>query len=108
MFNTAVDQYQEALDRSGYNYKLQFDPTAGQSPTKKKERNRQRNITWFNPPYNASVKTKVIGEFFKLVDKCFPVGHELRKIFNRNTLKASYSTTLNMGQIIAGKNLQLW
>ena len=107
MFNTAVDQYQEALYRSGYEYKLQYDPTAGQSPTKKKKRNRQRNITWFNPPYNASVRTKVIGEFFKLVDKCFPVGHELRKIFNRNTLKASYSTTPNMGQIIAGKNVKL-
>ena len=106
MFNTAADQYQEALYRSGYDYKLQFDPSAGQISSKKK-RNRQRNITWFKPPYNSTVKTKVFGEFFKLVDRCFPVGYAHRKIFNRNTLKASYSTTPNMGQIIAGKKSRL-
>ena len=56
------------------------------------------------PPYNYTVKTNVAGEYLKIVDECFPVGHPLRKIFNRNTMKVSYSTTANMAQVISGAN----
>ena len=50
------------------------------------------------------VETNVGKEFFKLIDKCFTSGHKLRKIFNRNTLKLSYSCMPNVKQIIDGHN----
>ena len=43
----------------------------------------------------------------KLVDKSFPPGHPLRKIFNRNTLKVGYSCTPNIAAIISNRNKKL-
>ena len=44
MFNTAKDQYQEALIESGYEHELMFDPTSGQSPLRKKEIDRKISL----------------------------------------------------------------
>jgi len=93
----------EALVKSGYSYELKFDPTAGQSEHKKK-RNRKRKIIWFNPPFNHDVKTNVGYEFLKIVKECFPPGHKLHKILNKNTIKISYSTMPNMDQIMSNHN----
>ena len=38
--------------------------------------------------------------FLKLVDKHFPCTHQLHKIFNRNTIKISYSCMSNVQQLI--------
>ena len=46
-------------------------------------------------------------EFLSLIDKCFPPSHPLSKIFNRKTVKVSYSTTPNMAKIIAGQNAKV-
>ena len=105
MFKMAAPIYQEALTKSGYDFQLKFDPCAAEPS--KKARNRSRHVTWFNPPFNLSVKTNVAAEFLKIVDKCFPKGHILNKIFNRNTLKVSYSCTQNLENIIAGQNSKL-
>ena len=105
MFETAAPMYQEAIKKSGYDYTLKFDPSASDPPSKK--RSRKRHILWFNPPYNHTVTTNVGKEFLALVDKCFPPGNPLRKIFNRNNVKVSYSTTPNMAQIISGVNGKL-
>ena len=43
-------------------------------------------------------------DFFALVDKHFPKDHKLRKIFNRNTIKISYSHMNNTEQIIDNHN----
>ena len=86
-FNNAVPPYQGALDKSGYQYTLKFQPRASRGRTVRK---RKRNITWFNPPYDAQVKTNLGKQFLRIVDKCFPEGHALRPICNRNTLKLSY------------------
>ena len=48
IFNEAAKDYQEALEKSGYDFKLKFDPPHQENRRKK---NRSRNITWFNPPY---------------------------------------------------------
>ncbi len=37
-------------------------------------------------------------------DECFPPNHPLYKIFNRNTLKLSYSCMPNVHQIITARN----
>ncbi|PFX25800.1 hypothetical protein AWC38_SpisGene9547 [Stylophora pistillata] len=102
MFNKAAPLHQDALHKSGYTYKLHFselEPHRPQYQTK-----RRRNIIWFNPPFNRNVQTSIGRAFISLIDKCFPVTHKLRKFFNRNTIKLSYSCTPNMKQIIDGHN----
>jgi hypothetical protein len=71
-----LQKYQRALDRSGYENQLPYEPPTV-SPTKKK--NRKRNMTWFNPPYSMNVKSNIGKEFLKLVDTAFPPGNPLRK-----------------------------
>ena len=38
---------------------------------------------------------------------CFPKGHPLNPIFNRNTVKISYRTTTNMSQVISRHNRKI-
>ena len=61
-------------------------------------------MIWFNPPYSKNVVTKVGHYFLKLLDKHFPRHHKLHKIFNRNTVKVSYSCTKNIKSIINSHN----
>ena len=105
MFETAAPIYREALAKSGYEFELKFDPNAAKPA--KNTRKRQRNILWYNPPFNSSVKTNIGKEFLKLVDRCFPHGHPLQKLINRNTVKLSYSCTPNMERIISSRNAKL-
>ena len=100
-FNEAAPPYQEALRTSGYAYNLKFQPETQKPPNQKK---RQRNIIWFNPPFNRNVQIDIGRVFINLIDKCFPTGHKLKKIFDRNTVKLSYSCTPNMKQVIDGHN----
>ena len=86
------------MEESGNNSKLSF------MPKKPRRRNRQRNVIWFNPPFSKNVETNVAKSFLKLIDKHFPDNNTLHKIFNRNTVKVSYSTTENMKQIINKHN----
>ena len=88
------------MKKSGYtNVNLTY-----QKPQTEKPKNRQRNIIWFNPPFNKNVSTNVAQAFLKLIDKHFPKSNKLHKIFNRNTVKVSYSCTENMGRIIKSHN----
>ena len=101
-FDKAKGVYQDALDKSGYKYNLSYKaPTPDSS---QKSRNRQRNITWFNPPYSQNVETKVGKCFLQLIDHHFPKSNPLHKIFNRNTLKLSYSCMSNVKTIISSHN----
>ena len=94
IFDESAPPYQEALNRSGYNHILKYDDVPA---VKKHQRgNRQRNIIWFNPPYSKSVKTNVGKYFLKLLEKHFPKRHKMNKIFNRNTVKISYSCMPSM------------
>ena len=105
MFQSAASIYQEAIDKSGYNYQLKFDSTASEPKTK--TRSRKRHILWFNPPFNSTVSTNIGREFLNLIDECFPPTHPLAKVLNRKNVKVSYSTTSNMEQIISGKNAKV-
>ena len=96
----ATPLYQKALDESRYHYTLHYEPTATA-----KQRNRQRNnILWYNPPLSKNVNTNIGHRFLTLVDKHFPEENKLRKIFNRNTIKISYSCMNNTKQIIDNHN----
>ncbi len=70
-------------------------------------RNRQRNIIWFNPPFSKNVKTNIARNFLCLIDKHFPPNHKLHKIFNRNTVKVSYSCMNNVKSIISKHNTHI-
>ena len=61
MFNETSQLFQEALDKSGHSYKLKFNPQDPKTPPKNK--NRKRDVTWFNPPFNLTVKTNIGKEF---------------------------------------------
>ena len=86
---------------TGHTANLEFNPNMP------KEGNGKRNIIWFNPPFNKNVKTNIGKTFLKLVDKHFPRSSNLHKIFNRNTIKVSYSCTENMSMIIKKHNKKI-
>ena len=91
-----------ASSRSGYTHKLEYKPrTTGNNKDKRK---RSRNITWYNPPFDLSVKTNVGRAFLNIIDSSFPVDHMLRTIFNRSTLKLSYSCLPNIKNTINSHN----
>ena len=100
-FDSAKGVYQEALDRSGYQHKLSFTPS---QPFHPRNARRQRNILWFNPPFSKNVATNVGKCFLSLIDKHFPKSNPLNKIFNRNTIKLSYSCMGNVRTIISNHN----
>lgn len=102
VFDEAIAPYQKAIEESGYDHKLTYNPEEKQTTRNKK--NRKRNITWYNPPWDSNVKTNLGKRFLCIVDKCFPKNHPLSKIFNRHTLKLSYSCMPNMKAIIASHN----
>lgn len=104
IFNEAIPTYQAALDKSGYNFKLKYSPTK-EKPQKKRQRTRQ--VTWFNPPFDLTVKTDIGHQFLTILKKSFPKTNPLSKIFNTNTVKLSYSCMPNVKTIIDNNNKRL-
>ena len=102
LFNKHKTDYEQALKKSGHESKLEFDPTI--EPNQTKKRNRGRNVTWYNPPYNMTLKTNIGKDFLKLIDKHFPRNHVLNPIINRKTVKISYSCSPNIDSIISSHN----
>ena len=105
-FNQSAPLYQKALDDSGYNHRLVFTPSSTQSLYSTR-RKRHRNIIWYNPPFSKNVATNVGRAFLKILDEEFPENHVFHKIFNRNTVKISYSCMANLKQKIDGRNKSL-
>ena len=102
-FKSAVPIYQNALNKSGYKHILKYQEYPEKNDNEAK-RKRKRNIIWFNPPFNINVSTNVGKCFLAIVNSCFPKEHPLSKIFNKNTVKISYSCTTNVKSIIDGHN----
>ena len=105
MFNSVAPTYQAALNKSGYNYKLNYAPPTNN--TQPKKRQRKRRVIWWNPPYSENVKTKVGKLFFKALETHFGKENPLSKIFNKNTLKMSYRTVPNFKSLISSHNTKL-
>ncbi len=101
-FHESAPIYQNALRHSNFDHKLDYMKQAPQ----KARRNRQRNIIWFNPPFSKKGQNKIVRNFLCLIDKHFPPNHKLHKIFNRNTVKASYSCMNNVKSIISTHNIR--
>ena len=104
VFDAATPLYQEALQKSGYNFQLTYEPHENRN-TKKKCR--KKPVTWFNPPFSKNVKSNVGKEFLKLLDRAFPQTNPLHKFFTRQTVKLSYRCMPNMAQAVARQNKKL-
>ena len=105
IFNNTKLEYEEALKKCGHTTKLTYTPPNHEQNNVR--RKRQRKIIWFNPPFNLDVSTNVAKIFLNLIEKHFPRSSKLHKIFNKNTVKVSYSCTQNMSQIIKGHNKKI-
>ena len=104
-FEQAAPLYQNALHISGYNHTLSFSSQSARPSSSRK--NRPRNVIWYNPPFSRNVATNVGRSFFKILDEEFPKNHILHKIFNRSTVKISYSCMPNLRQKINAHNKSL-
>ena len=91
IFHESSKHYQNILNQSGYDYKLQYKPLNNDNENKSKSsKNRKRNIIWLN-----------IGKYFLLlIQKIFPNNHKYYKILNKNDVKISYSCMANIKSII--------
>ena len=101
IFDKAAPEYEQALQNSGFKVKLEY------LPERVRRKNRSRKIIWYNPPYAANVKTNLGKEFLRLLKNHFHKQHSFHKIFNKNTVKLSYSCTKNVASIISGHNKRI-
>ena len=101
-FLNSVPLYEAALQRS--NYRTKFHYTPDDHPN---NRSRTRNVIWFNPPFSKNVRTNVGRDFLNLIDKHFPKSNPLHKIFNRNSVKVSYSCMDNCKSVINKHNFSI-
>ena len=72
IFNAASEPYQQALETSGYDFKLKFDPSVKVQQQQQQKKKRSRRITWFNPPFSLNVKRNVGAIFLQIIKDCFP------------------------------------
>ena len=103
-FGKALSLYTEALRKSGYQDEILYQNHA----THTRKKTRKRSIVWLNPPFSESIKNNVGREFLRLIDKHFPLYHQLRKVCNGNTVKVSYNCMPNMAAFISSQNKKLF
>ena len=101
IFNKYKHIYDNALKYSSYRQALEFIPPKG------KPKHRNKNIIWFNPPYNKCITSNISRDFLNTITKHFPSNSPLAKIFNRNNIIVSYSCTSNMSQMIKNHNKKI-
>ena len=103
IFYETTPYYEQGLAICGYNEKLTYQQQGENIENNKNiGKNRKRNIIWFNPPYSKSLQINIGKYFFRLLNKYFPPGRTFYKIFNKNTLKLSYSCMPNLKAKIDG------
>ena len=83
------------------------NPQKSNESTPGKNKNRKRNVVFWNPPFNINLKTNIGKQFLALINKHFPSNCELSSSLNRHTIKLAYATTSNMSQIIAAHNAKV-
>ena len=91
IFSNTKLEYEEALKNCGHTTKLTYTPSNHEQ--KNVRRKRQRKVVSFKPPFNLDVSTNVAEIFLNLIENHFPHSGKLHKIFNKKTVKVSYSCT---------------
>ena len=102
IFKNSIKPYKEALMKAGYKHQMRYQQNIRQNTSTTK--NRKRNLMWFNPPYSANVVTKVGKHFLSSLYKDFSPHDKFYKIFNRSTVKISYSCMPNTKTMINSHN----
>ena len=92
----------DAPERSGYKHNHTCNPNRNY-----RRRKRKRQIIWFNPPYNANLETNIRKFFLKLFKKHLKRGSKFNKVFNKNTLKISYSCMPNVKSLRSARNKKI-
>ena len=95
IFDKSILIYQNALYESGFKEELKYTPSDKNFEEENGQKTRRRKI-WFNPPYSRSVKTNIGKNFLHLLVKHFPANNKMHKIFNKNTVKVSYTSLKNI------------
>ena len=118
-FDEEKCDYQNAIKESGYSNILTYEKGLEKSTVKNihgkrknifyqhnqdKNINSKRNIVWFTPPFNIFCSTNVGEIFRRLIEKHFSRNKMLGKLFNKNTLKISYSCLPNIKAKIGSHN----
>ena len=104
IFNKSIKIYSKALKESGFTDELKYLPNEVQEFGNNNRRKCKTKIIWSNPPYSKNVETNVGKVFLKLLRKYLPTSHILHKIFNKNTVKISYSSMKNINSVISSHN----
>ena len=104
IFDESKIIYEEALRKSGHNYKMQYEVKKSNNDQKVKAKNRKRKIMWYNPPFCKLSNINIGRTFIYLIRKHFTAEHPLHRIINKNSVKISYSCTRNMEQVIKAHN----
>ena len=108
IFRETSKHYQNILNQSWYDYKLQYKPPNNENENRSKSpKNRKRNIIWFNPPFSKNVSNNIGKYFLLLIQKYFPNNHKYHKIFNKNNVKISYNCIANIKSIINMHNKEV-
>ena len=101
-----VIQYQytqKCLKKGGFNEKSTYSRKRTKCDTSEKKKCKTK-VIWFNPQFSLNVKTNVGKIFLRLVKRHFPKENPLHKIFNKNTLKVSYSCMGNVASVLSAHN----
>jgi len=101
VFKESTPVYADALAASGHPKTMTYHERTTTTSNKKR---RKRKVIWFNPPFSKNVKTNIGARFLQLIKRHFPAGSKLNKIFNKNTVKMSYSCMPNMAARIKAHN----
>ena len=104
IFKEAAIYYEDTLNKEAcYINKLAYH-TQSAINQENKNKNRKRNVVWFNPPYSKSVTTRIGQSFLHLLDTYFPKKHIFNKIFNRNKVTVSCSSIQRIKAILNNHN----
>ena len=108
LFRDAIPVYKEAIRKTGFTSDLVYTPKQfNHNNNNEENKKRRRKIIWFNPPFFKSVKSKIGKTFLNLIKRYFPETNKLHKIFNKNTVKVSYSCVSNMSSILSSHNVNV-
>ena len=88
IFQESAVYYEDTLNKASYINKVVYHAPST-SNQENKNKNRQRNVIWFNLPCSKSVTTRIGKSFLYLIDIHFPKNRTFEKIFNRKDVKAS-------------------
>ena len=83
VFDDSDSPYNDALQASGYTEPATYICERKNTKATKKSRRRGRKITWYNPPYNMAVKTKIGAWFISLLNKHLPLAASYGKCSTR-------------------------